>query len=414
MKPTAFRWVVCGLLFLATTINYVDRQVLGMLEPRLRDLLHWDKIEYGYINSAFSAAYALGMLLVGRLMDRWGTRVGFAVSMIFWSLAAMGHALARSALGFGIARFLLGFGEAGNFPAAIKTVAEWFPKKERALATGIFNSGSNLAPILVPLAVPWIAVTYGWQAAFIATGAAGFVWLAAWLALYGRPEKHPRVSPEELHHIQSDPPEPVERIPWAKLWPERRTWAFALGKFMTDPVWWFYMIWLPGFLYDRHGLKITQMGLPLIVIYLAADVGSIGAGWLSSRLIKGGWSATGARKAVMLLCALCVVPVMFAARVSDLRWAVGLIALAAAAHQGWSANLFTMVSDMFPSRAVGSVVGIGGMAGAVGGMLFPIVTGHVLEWTKGNYFPLFIVCGTAYLAALLTIHRLVPRGDMIK
>jgi len=407
-----YRWVICALLFFATTINYIDRQVLGILatDDAFKRQIGWNEAEYGYVNTAFQAAYAVGLLVVGGLMDRFGTRKGFSVAIVFWSVAAMCHSFARSAFGFGAARFALGLGEAGNFPAAIKTVAEWFPKKERALATGIFNSGSNVGAIVAPLAVPFIAVTYGWQWAFIITGALGFIWLAFWLAVYRKPEEHPKLSRAELAHIQSDPLEPTTRIPWARLLPHRQTWAFAAGKFLTDPVWWVYLFWLPKFLNTTYGLNITQIGLPLVVIYVVADVGSIGGGWLSSSLIKRGWSVNRARKSAMLLCALAVVPIMFASQASNLWVAVGLISIAAAAHQGWSANLFTMVSDMFPRRAVGSVVGIGGMAGAVGGMLIATTVGLILQYT-GSYVPIFIIAGCAYLIALLVIHTLVPRME---
>ncbi|MBA3762203.1 MAG: MFS transporter, partial [Chthoniobacterales bacterium] len=407
-----YRWVICALMFFATTINYIDRQVLGILatDENFKSQIGWNEAEYGYVNTAFQAAYAVGLLVVGGLMDRFGTRKGFSFAIVFWSVAAMGHALARSAFGFGLARFTLGLGEAGNFPAAIKTVAEWFPKKERALATGIFNSGSNVGAIVAPLAVPFIAVTYGWQWAFIITGALGFIWLAFWLAVYRKPEEHPKLSRAELAHIQSDPLEPTTRIPWARLLPHRQTWAFAAGKFLTDPVWWVYLFWLPKFLNTTYGLNITQIGLPLVVIYIVADIGSIGGGWLSSSLIKRGWSVNRARKSAMLLCAAAVVPIMFASQASNLWVAVGLISIAAAAHQGWSANLFTMVSDMFPRRAVGSVVGIGGMAGAVGGMLIATTVGLILQHT-GSYLPIFIIAGCAYLVALLVIHSLVPRME---
>jgi ACS family hexuronate transporter-like MFS transporter len=320
----------------------------------------------------------------------------------------MCHALARSPFGIGAARFALGLGESGNFPAAIKTVAEWFPKKERALATGVFNSGSNVGAIVAPLAVPWIAVNYGWQLAFIITGTLGFIWLVFWLLIYRRPEEHPKLSPGELAYIHSDPPEPTAKIPWARLFPHRQTWAFAVGKFLTDPIWWVYLFWLPKFLNTNYGLDITQIGLPLVVIYVSADVGSIGGGWLSGALIRRGWSVNKGRKAAMLVCALAVVPIMFAAHASNLWVAVALVSLAAAAHQGWSANIFTMVSDMFPRRAVGSVVGIGGMTGAVGGMLIQTAVGLILYYTS-SYLPIFVVAGGAYLVALFIIHLLVPR-----
>ena len=407
-----YRWVICGLLFFATTINYVDRQVLGFLAPDLQRAIGWNEAQYGFIVTSFQAAYAISLLVIGRIMDRLGTRKGFSLAIVIWSLAAMGHALARSAFGFGVARFALGLGEGGNFPAAIKTVAEWFPKKERALATGIFNAGSNLGPIIVPLTVPWIVFHYGWQAAFIATGAVGF--LILWLPVYRRPEEHPRVSPEELAHIKSDPPEPTTRVPWTRLLPHRQTWAFAIGKFMTDPVWWFYLFWLAKFLDKNYHITLAKLSLPVIVVYLVADIGSIGGGWLSSRLIKRGWTINAGRKTAMLVCAICVVPVVFASLATHMWVAVGLISLATAAHQGFSANIFTFASDMFPRRAVGSVVGIGGMAGAVGGMLFSATTGYVLLWTNSNYVPVFIVCGSVYLLALLIMHLLVPRLEPAK
>jgi MFS transporter, ACS family, aldohexuronate transporter len=405
-----YRWVICALLFFATTINYIDRQVLGILatDQTFKSAIGWNEAQYGYVNTAFQAAYAIGLLVVGRLMDRFGTRKGFSFAITFWSVAAMCHALARSAFGFGVARFTLGLGEAGNFPASIKTVAEWFPKKERALATGIFNSGSNVGAIVAPLVVPFIAINYGWQWAFVITGTLGFLWLIVWLTIYRRPEEHPKLSPAELAYIQSDPAEPTTRIPWARLLPHRQTWAFAVGKFLTDPIWWVYLFWLPKFLNSNYGLNITQIGLPLVVIYVTADIGSIGGGWLSSSLIKRGWSVNKARKVAMLICALAVVPIMFAARASHLWVAVGLISLAAAAHQGWSANIFTMTSDMFPRRAVGSVVGIGGMAGSIGGMLIATAVGLILQYT-GSYFPIFLIAASAYLVALAIIHALVPR-----
>ena len=405
-----YRWVICALLFFATTINYIDRQVLGILatDEAFKHTIGWSEAQYGYVNTAFQAAYALGLLVVGNLMDRFGTRKGFSLAIVFWSVAAMCHALARSAFGFGSARFALGLGEAGNFPASIKTVAEWFPKKERALATGIFNSGSNVGAIVAPLVVPFIAINYGWQWAFIITGTLGFVWLAFWLMIYRRPQEHPRLSRAELAYIQSDPAEPATKIPWARLVPHRQTWAFAVGKFMTDPIWWVYLFWMPKFLNTNYGLKITQIGLPLVVIYVAADVGSIGGGWLSSTLIKHNWSVNKARKTAMLVCALAVVPVMFAARASNLWTAVAFVGLAAAAHQGWSANLFTMASDMFPRRAIGSVVGIGGMAGAIGGMLIASTVGLILQYS-GSYLPIFVIAGSAYLVALGIIHLLAPR-----
>jgi len=403
------RWIVCGLLLFATTINYIDRQVLGILAPTLQREIGWSEVEYGYIVTAFQAAYAFGLLLVGRLLDVIGTKLGFALAIVFWSFAAMAHALVRTPLGFGMARFGLGLGEAGNFPAAIKTVAEWFPKKERALATGIFNGGSNLGAIIAPAIVPWIALTWSWQVAFLITGLIGFLWLFLWLWLYQPPERHPRLSAEEMAYIRSDPQESIAKVPWLRLLGFRQTWAFSIGKFLTDPIWWFYLYWIPKFLNEKHGLTLSKLGLPLITIYVVADVGSIGGGWLSSRLIKRGWTVNRARKTAMLVCALAVVPIVFASQVSNVWSAVALISLAAAAHQGWSANIFTTVSDMFPRRAVGSVVGVGGMAGAIGGMLVATGTGWLLQMTGGNYHTVFVIAGITYLVALGVIHMIVPR-----
>lgn len=429
-KTTHYRWVICALLFFAAAINYIDRQVIGILKPTLQEEFKFDERAYAAIVFSFQAAYAIGLLASGRIMDRIGVRRGFAVAVIVWSIGAMMHAMADwfswlklptvsidppaivllggATAGFAIARLVLGLGEAGNFPASIKTVAEWFPKKERALATGIFNSGTNIGALLTPVLVPWITLQWGWQWGFIATGLLGFLWVAWWLKSYRPPEQHPRVSPAELALIQSDPAEPAEKIPWGRLFPHRQLWAFALGKFMTDPIWWLYLFWVPDFLKRNHGLDLKTMGLPLVVIYLVADVGSIGGGWISSSLLKRGWTPNAARKTAMLLCALAVVPIMFAAKASNLWVAVGLVALAAAAHQGWSANLFTLTSDMFPKQAVGSVTGIGGMAGSIGGMLIALVVGEILQKT-GSYVPIFIIAGSAYLVALLVIHALVPK-----
>jgi ACS family hexuronate transporter-like MFS transporter len=403
-----YRWVICALLFFATTINYVDRQVIGILKPTLQGQFNWTEIDYSNIVFAFQAAYAIGLLIVGRIIDRLGVRTGFSFAVVLWSLAAMAHALVQSVLGFSVVRFALGLGESGNFPASIRAVAEWHPRKERALATGIFNAGSNVGAIVAPLTVPWITLAYGWQWAFIATGALGFVWLVAWRLTYRAPENHARVSAGELSYIRSDPPESTRRVKWASLFSHRQTWAFALGKFLTDPIWWVYLFWVPDFLNKKYGLSLSQIGPPIVAIYLIADIGSVGGGWLSSFLIRRGWTVNKGRKTAMLLCAIAVTPVVFAAKASGLVMAVALIGLAAAAHQGWSANIFTLVSDMFPKHAVGSVVGIGGMAGAVGGMLISKVVGYILEWT-GSYVPIFIIAGSAYLVALGVIHLLAPR-----
>ena len=413
VKPGYYRWVICALIFLATSINYIDRQVLGILAPTLKVDIGWNEIEYGYIVTAFSLAYAIGLLLIGRSIDKLGTKIGYVISIIGWSIAAMGHALAKTPFGFGTARFFLGLSEAGNFPAAIKTVAEWFPKKERAFATGLFNSGSNVGAIVAPLVVPWLALTYGWQEAFIFTGLIGFFWVALWLTFYERPEKSKRLSQKELAFIQSDPPDPPVKIPWVQLFKYKETWAFTAAKFLTDPIWWFYLYWVPSFLFKNYGITLDKIGPPLIIIYLSADVGSIFGGWLSSRLIKKGWTVNRGRKTAMLVCAVAVIPIIFASQAESIWEAVALLSLATAAHQGWSANLFTTVSDIFPRKAVASVVGLGGMGGAVGGMLIATLAGFILELT-GSYVILFIICGSVYLVALLIYQLIVPKLAEIK
>ena len=429
-RPTKVRWLICALLFFAAAINYIDRQVIGILKPTLQEQFHFDEQDYAAIVFTFQAAYAIGLLLSGRIMDRIGVRRGFALAVVVWSIGAVMHGaadwlpwlriptlsidppavvfLGGATAGLALSRLVLGLGEAGNFPASIKAVAEWFPKKERALATGIFNSGTNIGALVTPLVVPWITLAYGWQWAFVITGVLGFGWVIWWFVSYRDPEMHPGVNAAELAIIQSDPVEKTAAIPWSRLLPHRQTWAFAAGKFLTDPIWWLYLFWVPDFLKRNHGLDLKTMGLPLVVIYLVADVGSIGGGWLSSHLIKRGWSTNAARKTAMLVCALAVVPMLAAAQVKSLWMAVALVSIAAAAHQGWSANLFTLVSDMFPKRAVGSVVGIGGMAGSVGGMVMALVVGEFLEKT-GSYAPIFVMAASAYLVALVIIQLLVPQ-----
>ena len=403
-----FRWVICALLLFGTTKNYMDRQVLGVLKVTLQHDFGWNEIDYGNLVSAFQIAYALGMLLMGRLIDRLGTRLGYALAMMFWSLASMGTALANSLSGFALSRYGLGFGESAIFPASIKAVAEWFPRKERALSTGIFNAGTSIGAIITPLVVPWIVRHWGWRGAFVGIGALGFVWLALWLLIYRKPSEHGRVSKAELDYICSDPIAPPGKMKWARLLPRRQTWAFVMGKFLTDPVWWFYLFWVPGFLQSQHGLDLTSIGVPLMVIYLISDAGSVAGGWVSSSLIKRGRTANTARKTAMLLCAIGVIPVVFAYRVESTSAAVLLIGLAAACHQGFSANLYTLVSDMFPAPAVGSVVGIGGAAGALGGYLAAKFIGHVLQWT-GSYRVPFVISGCAYLVALAVIHMCAPK-----
>ncbi|MFL5538628.1 MAG: MFS transporter [Longimicrobiaceae bacterium] len=402
-----YRWTICALLFAATTINYIDRQVLGILAPTLQRELGWGEAQYGDIVSWFSFAYAFGFLGMGRLLDRIGVRRGFAAAIVAWSLAAMSHALAATGAGFSYARAALGLGESGNFPGAIKATAEWFPRRERALATGIFNAGSNVGAIVAPLMVPWITLVWGWREAFVATGALGFIWLAFWLALYRRPEE--RASRAELAYIRSDPAEAAEAVPWLQLLRHRQTWAFFLAKGLTDPIWWFYLYWLPKFLDANWGVKLAGVAAPLIVIYLVADIGSVGGGWLSSALIKRGWTVNRARKTALLAAALLIVPTMFAPHAKSLWVAVAIVSVAAAAHQWWSCNLFTTASDMFPRRAVGSVVGIGGFAGAMGGVLFQRVTGRILEATHNDYGIIFMICGLAYVTAWTLMHLIVPR-----
>jgi ACS family hexuronate transporter-like MFS transporter len=421
------RWIVCALLFFAATINYVDRQVISILKPTLQAEFHWSELDYADIVFTFQLAYAIGYIIAGPLIDRLGTKKGFAVAIVLWTIAAIGHAqatvvgpLAASVLGlFGLGystsvagfmamRLLLGLGESGNFPASIKAVADWFPRRERALATGIFNSGTNIGALVTPLVVPWITYTYGWTWAFIATGLLGILWLAVWLVFYAPPERQPSVTAAEMVYIRSDPPETTVRVPWRRVFPLRQAWAFAAGKFLTDPVWWLYLFWIPDFFSKKYGLDLKSIGPPVVVVYLFADVGSVAGGWLSSRLIGRGWTVNRARKMTMLIAALAVLPVMVASSVQHVWIAAAIIGLAAAAHQAWSCNLFTLTSDMFPRQAIGSVVGFGGMLGAIGGMLISKVTGYLLEFT-GSYVPVFIMAGCAYLVALAVIHWLVPR-----
>ena len=408
MKIGHYRWLICALIFFATTINYVDRAVMGVLAPTLRTEIGWTDQEYGYISAAFTLAYAIGFLFAGWFIDKVGTRIGYTVYLTIWSLAAASHALVRSAFGFGLARFALGIGESGNFPVAIKTVAEWFPKKERALATGIFNAGSNVGAIVAPLVVPWIALTWGWQEAFIFTGLAGLIWIAFWLPVYRRPSEHKKLSKEELAHIESDPPDPPAKISWLSLLPLKQTWAFSIGKFLTDAIWWFYLFWFPLFMNDRFGVDLRTIGIPMVVVYLLADVGSVGGGWFSSALLKRNWTVNAARKTAMLVCALLILPVALAPRVKAEWTAVILIGIAAAAHQGFSANIFTITSDMFPRKAVASVVGIGGFAGAMGGFFMNLGAGW-LKQNTGSYEIMFAIAAVVYLIALLIMHLLVPK-----
>jgi len=408
------RWMICGLLFFATTVNYVDRQVLSILKPTLQKEFGWTETDYGWIVFGFQLAYALAMPIAGRMIDKIGTRLGYTIAVVAWSLAAAAHAMASGFWSFTIARFALGAGEAGNFPTAIRTVADWFPQKERSFATGIFNSGSNVGVIVAALAVPALTLHYGWRAAFVVTGGIGLLWVVPWLIWFRKPSEHPWISKSELLLIQSGgPPETVEKIPTLQILKHGAARAFIIGKFMTDPVWWFYLSWIPGFFNTRYEVNLINIGLPLIVIYLMADVGSIGGGWLFAGMVSRGWTPNRARKVAMLICATLALPVMYVYYVESIWPAVILIGLAAAAHQGWSANLFTMASDAFPRRTVGSVVGIGGFAGAIGGMILQPAVGKWLDFSGKAYGPIFVIAGTMYLIALLLIHWMVPKLELV-
>ncbi|HEY4156325.1 MAG TPA: MFS transporter [Puia sp.] len=419
-----YRWVVVTLLFFATTINYLDRQVIGLLKDTLARDFQWSEKDYSDIVMAFTAAYAISLLGFGRLIDRIGTKLGYTISLIIWSVAAMLHALARGTLGFGMARTALGLGEGGNFPAAIKAVAEWFPRKERAFATGIFNSGSNIAAFVGPPVIAWIFTSYGWKEAFIWTGALGFIWLIFWWWLYDIPAKQKRLSAAEFQYIHSDVPdierEPDAKVRWQHLLGLRQTWAFIFGKFLTDPVWWFYLFWIPSYFNSTYHLNLQSSAIHVSTVYVVASFGSILGGYLSGWLIKRGMPVYKARKTTMLLVAFCVVPVFFVRYSTSIWPAVWLISLAAAAHQAWSANIFTTASDMFPKRAVSSVVGIGGMAGSIGGVLFPLLIGVILDHFKllgklgTGYNIIFLICSSAYLVAWLVMHFLSPKMKFVE
>jgi MFS transporter, ACS family, hexuronate transporter len=429
-KQTNYRWVIAGLLFFATTINYLDRVVISLLKGNLEKEFNWSETDYANLVVVFQAAYALGMLGMGGVIDRVGTKIGYALSLTVWSIVGILTGLAQSTFAFGVARAGLGLAEAGNFPAAIKTVAEWFPKRERALATGIFNSGTNIGAIVAPLTVPYIAAEWGWQWAFFLTGATGFIWLVLWFWLYQKPTEHPGVSASELAHINSDADERaeeataegVEKVSWFKLLTFPQTWAFFFGKLLTDPIWWFYLFWLPAFLKAQYGLTGTDAALPVAVVYTIASAGSVFGGWLPLNFIKRGMPVFRARKTAMLLYAIAAVPVVFAQWLGSMGlWlAVLSIGLAASAHQAWSANIFTTVSDMFPRRAVASVTGIGGMAGAVGGIIIAKLAGRLFDYYKGlgeletGYYIMFIICGCAYLTAWSVMHLLVPKFKTVK
>lgn len=425
-----YRWTICSLIFFATTINYLDRQVISLVvEDYLTPEFNWTESDYANITIAFQISYAFAMFLAGRLIDKLGTKLGYALSLLLWSLSAMGHALIRTTTGFFFARAALGVTESGNFPAAIKTVAEWFPKKERALATGIFNSGANIGAIIAPLTVPFIAQAWGWRAAFLITGAIGLIWLIFWFLLYEIPRKHKKLSAAEFDYIHSDTDEkkadtekPAQSIGWGKLLGFRQTWAFALGKFLTDGIWWFYLFWLPKFLNAEFGLTKDAIAIPIALVYTIAAVGSILGGWIPMKFMKMGWPAFRARKTAMLIYALCALPVVSAQLFGtySMWFTVCIIGFAAAAHQAWSANIFTTVSDMFPKAAVGSVTGIGGMAGGFGGMVVAFAAGQLFDYYKAlgklptGYLVMFLICGMAYVLAWLLMHLLVPKMQAVK
>ena len=409
-----YRWWIVALLFFATTINYIDRQVIAILAERLQELFNLSESDYGFIIMSFNIAYAIGLISTGRILDKIGTKLGYTIAVILWSIAGIFHAAARSFFSFAFMRFMLGIGESANFPAAVKSVAEWFPKRERALATGIFNTGTNIAAILTPLIIPIIVLKWGWQIAFIGTGALGFIWLLFWIPFYKRPEKNTRLSTEERDYILQDGNEPVTKnVPWKKIFPYKQTLGICLARFFTDPIWWFFLYWLPKFLYTNHGIDLKNIGPPLIVIYMVSAVGSVAGGWLSSFFIKRGKNTIAARKLSIFLLALLVIPIFFAATTTNMWFAVALIALAAFTHQGYAANIFTIVSDIYPKNAVGSIVGLSGFAGAIGGIIFSGSAGLILEFT-GSYYVLFGIASVSYILCWIILKLFVPDNVLIK
>jgi len=425
------RWTICALVFFATTINYLDRAVISLLKSTLSKELKWDDADYANIEIAFKISYAIGLMLAGRVIDKIGTKKGYSWATGLWSLAAIVHAFAKNVFGFAAARAALGITEAGNFPAAIKTTAEWFPKKERALATGLFNSGANIGAIVAPLTVPFIAVNFGWQWAFVITGLLGLIWLFFWQKYYRTPSTHPKITPEELAYINSDiepleaneTPKAEKKYTWGMLLGYKQTWAFSIGKLLTDPIWWFYLFWLPDFLESQYGLKGTAIALPVAAVYSLSVIGSVGGGWIPLKLIGKNWPVFRARKTSMLMYAFLVIPILFAQYLGSINmWlAVLVIGIAAAAHQAWSANIFTTVSDMFPKHTVGSVTGIGGMFGAIGGILLSLLVQknlfvhyRAIGKIEIAYYIMFAVCALSYLLAWLIMHILVPKVNVIE
>lgn len=424
-----YRWRICALIFFATTINYLDRAVISLLKSDLTIEFNWTDGDYANIEIAFKVMYAIGMLGAGSLIDKLGTKIGYFLATFLWSVAAVAHALVNSTLGFIIARAGLGVTESGNFPAAIKAVAEWFPKKERALATGIFNSGANIGAIVAPLTVPFIAVAWGWKWAFIITGSFGFIWLILWMVMYDSPANHKKLSKKEFNHIHSDIDDVAqdennkEKVSWITLLGFRQTWAFVLGKFLTDPIWWFYLFWLPDFLQSEYGLTGTDMAFPVAAVYMISTLGSVGGGWLPMYFIRNNWPVFKARKTSMLIYGFIVIPIIFAQILGrvDMWLAVAVIGLAAAAHQAWSANIFTTVSDMFPKKTVASIIGIGGMFGGLGGIFLSLfvqkemfVYYRSINQIETAYYIMFFICGASYLLAWGIMHILVPRMERVK
>jgi ACS family hexuronate transporter-like MFS transporter len=423
-----YRWTICGLIFFATTINYIDRNVISFLKSTFTEQLHWTDGDYSDVEITFKLFYAIGMLGAGRLIDRLGTKIGYGLFTFLWSIAGICTALVKSVIGFQVVRGALGITESGNFPAAIKTVAEWFPKKERALATGIFNSGANIGAIITPMCVPWIVLNWGWQWAFILTGILGVVWLVAWALVYEIPQKHKKLTAEEFSYIQSDRDEPVEtsekpKLTWGQLLSYRQTWAFIIGKFLTDPIWWFYLFWLPDFFESVYKIKLQAASWPVAVVYIISTVGSVGGGWLPFRLIKKGVPVFKARKNSMLIYAFLVLPIFFALVLGKINmwYAVGVIGIAAAAHQAWSANIFTTVSDMFPKNSTASVTGLGGMFGGLGGIALSLLVQkqmfvyyRSINSIETAYYIMFAICGAAYLLSWVIMHFLVPKFQKIE
>ena len=407
-----YRWRIVALLFFATTINYVDRQAIAILAPTLQTIFKWSEKDYGFIVMGFTIAYAIGLISMGGLIDKIGTKLGYIISITVWSLACMFHAVARNVIAFKIARFTLGIGESANFPAAVKTVTEWFPKRERALATGIFNSGTSIGAMITPLIIPVIALKWGWQSAFLVTGASGFIWLIFWIILYKKPEVNSRLKDSERAYILQDGIEPAEKVPWKKIFYYRQTLGICLARFLTDPIWWFFLYWLPKFLDKTYHLDLHTVGLPIFIIYTVSIAGSIFGGWLSSHFIKQGKKPVASRKLTILFLAILVVPIFFASTASHLWTAVALITLATFAHQGYAANIYTIVSDIYPKNAVGSMIGLSGFAGAIGGSLFSVVVGFILHFT-GSYYIVFGIASVSYLLCWLSLKLLVPDDQTI-